>query len=68
MVARKQLPSDDHEVHAAVVDTLDNLDLNQVVAESDRRVPQVHLETSGWSFEDQSVRQLRRKSRTRVCR
>ena len=61
MVARKQLPSDDHAVHAAVVETLDDLDLNQVIAQSDRRVPQVHLEASGWSFEDESVRRLREK-------
>ena len=61
VVVRKQLPSEDHAVHAAVVDTLENLDLNQIVAESDRRVPQVHLEKSGWSFEDESVRRLREK-------
>jgi hypothetical protein len=61
MVFRKQLPSVEHEIHAAVVDSLDDLDLDQVIAASDRRVPQVHLETSGWSFEDQSVRQLREK-------
>jgi hypothetical protein len=61
MVLQKQEPPADHAIHAAVVGTLDNLDLNQVVAESDRCVPQIHLETSGWSFEDESVRRLREK-------
>jgi hypothetical protein len=61
MVARKQVPSASHAVHAAVVGSLENLDLNEVMTESDRRVPQLQLETSGWSFEDESLRRLREK-------